>query len=173
MNFAPNLTAEQVRNMTEDSVQPGQLVRAAAAFLSAPRWATCDAPLRLDNCTISVGVPLDRIRAVWYLIRGANGGNRGAQYELLFPGDVIYVDTELYLSRGKDDFCGGLAEVIEFRKDINAVKPTPCVVIASKRQSQYNWRLLTARQKQLRSVFGKTWAHPDPDHRPEFNKDWH
>jgi TPR repeat protein len=27
-------------------------------------------------------VPLDRIRAVWYLTRAANGGNRGAQYEL-------------------------------------------------------------------------------------------
>ena len=29
-----------------------------------------------------LGVPLDRTRAVWYLTRAANGGNRGAQHQL-------------------------------------------------------------------------------------------
>ncbi len=33
----------------------------------------------------------------------------------LHKGDVIYVDTSLYLSHGRDDFRGGLAEVIEAR----------------------------------------------------------
>ncbi len=115
------------------------------------------------RCTSAIGQLYELGRGCLWIASGRFGilsaGRTGKSWrpdELLFPGDVIYVDTELYLSRGKDDFCGGLAEVIEFRKDINAVKPTPCVVIASKRQSQYNWRPLTARQKQLRSVFGKT-----------------
>jgi hypothetical protein len=86
----------------------------------------------------------------------------------LRPGDVIYVDTRTYLGRGRDDFHGGLVEVTEFSKG-----STPFVVVAKEQQPAYNWKLLAERQKKLRSEFGKTWAHPDPDTRPEFNQDWH
>jgi hypothetical protein len=90
----------------------------------------------------------------------------------LHPGDVIYLDTEIYLGRGRDDFCGGLAEVTEFSHDVRAPGSTPFVVVAQK-QSQYNWTLLAAKQQRLHAKFGNTWSHPDPDYGPEFNEDWH
>jgi hypothetical protein len=88
----------------------------------------------------------------------------------LRKGDVIYVETSLYLSHGRDDFRGGLAEVIGFRNDISAGKPTPFVCVAQEPDSWHNWQMLAAEQKKLRAEFGKKWAHPDPDHRPEFNE---
>jgi hypothetical protein len=88
----------------------------------------------------------------------------------LRQGDVIYLDTELYISHGRDDFRGGLAEVIEFSSDISAGKPTPFVRAVQEPDTWHNWRELAAAQKKLRAEFGKNWAHPDPDHRPEFNE---
>src|SRR3954470_15042109 len=85
-------------------------------------------------------------------------------------GDVIYVDTELYVSHGRDDFRGGLGEVIEFGADISAGKQTPFVRVAQEPDTWHNWRELVSMQKKLRAEFGKSWAHPDPDHRPEFNE---
>jgi hypothetical protein len=89
----------------------------------------------------------------------------------LGQGDVIYIDTELYLWHGRDDFRGGLAEVIGVRQDMSAGRPTPFVCVAQQPDSWHNWRLLAPSQNKLRSEFGKNWAHPDPDHRPEFNED--
>jgi hypothetical protein len=88
----------------------------------------------------------------------------------LSQGDVIYVDTSLYLSHGRDDFRGGLAEVIEYRMDISAGKPTPFVRLVQEPDTWHNWKMLAAEQKKLRMEFGKNWAHPDPDFRPEFNE---
>jgi len=88
----------------------------------------------------------------------------------LRKGDVIYIDTELYVSHGRDDFRGGLGEVIEFGSDISAGKPTPFVRVAQQRDTWHNWRELAGMQKKLRAEFGKSWAHPDPDDRPEFNE---
>ena len=45
----------------------------------------------------------------------------------LRPRDVIYVQTELYMSHGCDDFQGGLAEVCEVRKDKSAGKLVPYI----------------------------------------------
>lgn len=89
----------------------------------------------------------------------------------LRQGDVIYIDTELYLWHGRDDFQGGLAEVIGVRQDLFAAKATPFVCVAQQPDSWHNWKLLAPGQKKLRTKFGKNWAHPDPDHRPEFNED--
>jgi hypothetical protein len=88
----------------------------------------------------------------------------------LRQGDVIYVDTELYVFHGRDDFCGGLAEVIEYLDDTSAGKPNPFVVVAQEPDARHNWRLLAAAQRKLRAEFGARWAHPDPDYRPEFNE---
>lgn len=88
----------------------------------------------------------------------------------LRPGDVIYVDTSLHLSHGRDDFRGGLAEVIECKTDMSGGKPTPFVRVAQEPGTWHNWRILAADQKKLRAEFGTSWAHPDPDHRPEFNE---
>ena len=85
----------------------------------------------------------------------------------LRAGDVIYLDTKIYLGHGRDDFHGGLAEVIEFNQGA-----APFVKVAQQ-GGAYNWKLLAGWQKRLRSEFGKTWSYPDPDHRPEFNEDWH
>ena len=87
----------------------------------------------------------------------------------LHAGDVIYVDTELYLWHGRDDFCGGLAEVVAFRPDISAGKPTPFVRVAQEPDTWHNWKELAGTQKKLGAEFGRKWAHPDPDYRPEFN----
>jgi hypothetical protein len=83
--------------------------------------------------------------------------------------DVIYVDTELYLWHGRDDFRGGLAQVFECRMDISAGKSTPFVRVAQQMDTWHNWRELAGMQRKLRTEFGKSWAYPDPDHRPEFN----
>ena len=88
----------------------------------------------------------------------------------LRAGDVIYVDTSLYLSHGRDDFRGGLAEVIGFRPNISAGKPTPFVCVAQEPDSWHNWQMLASMQKELRERHGKEWSHPDPDDRPEFNE---
>ena len=86
-------------------------------------------------------------------------------------GDVVYVDTELYISHGRDDFRGGLAEVTEVRPDISKGKPTPFIRVAQEPDTLHNWKILAADQKKLRAEFGKSWAHPDPDNRAEFNED--
>jgi hypothetical protein len=89
----------------------------------------------------------------------------------LRKGDVIYIGTELYLGHGRDDFIGGLAEVSETRPDISKGQPTPFVRVVQQPDTLHNWKLLAAEQKELRQRHGKSWAHPHPDHRPEFN-DW-
>ena len=83
--------------------------------------------------------------------------------------DVIYVDTELYLSHGRDDFRGGLAQVFEYRMNVSKGRPVPFVRVAQQMDTWHNWRELAQMQKKLRAEFGKNWAHPDPDGRAEFN----
>ncbi len=82
--------------------------------------------------------------------------------------DVIYVDTQLYLGRGKDDFCGGKATVTAVSAGTN-----PFIEIAQKPGISYNWKYLADKQVALAEKFGDEWARPDPDARPEFNEDWH
>ena len=89
----------------------------------------------------------------------------------LRPGDVIYIGTELYLGHGRGDFRGGLAEVREVRQDISKGQPTPFVRVVQQMDTIHNWKLLASEQKEHRRQHGKSWAHPDPDDRPEFN-DW-
>jgi hypothetical protein len=86
-------------------------------------------------------------------------------------GDVVYVDTELYISHGRDDFRGGLGEVTEVRPDISKGISTPFIRVAQEPDTLHNWKILAADQKKLRAEFGKNWAHPDPDYRAEFNED--
>jgi hypothetical protein len=89
----------------------------------------------------------------------------------LHKGDVIYIGTELYLGHGRDDFRGGLAEVSEIRQDISKGQPTTFVRVVQQPDTIHNWKLLAQEQKELKQRHCKAWAHPDPDHRPEFN-DW-
>ena len=89
----------------------------------------------------------------------------------LHKGDVIYIGTELYLGHGRDDFRGGLAEVIEVRQEKSKGQPTPFVRVVQQPDTIHNWKLLASEQKELRQRHGKDWAHPDPDDRVEFNED--
>lgn len=72
--------------------------------------------------------------------------------------------------RHSDDFRGGLVEVVEFLSDASAGNDTPFVRIARERDTHYNWKMLAAKQEKPRREFGKAWAHPDPDNRPEVNE---
>ena len=111
----------------------------------------------------------------------------------LRKGDAIYVDTELYVHHGRDDFRGGLAEVISTRSGIGgrpsafgtgrlqawlanrrkfkAAHEIPFVCVAQEPDTWHNWQILAAVQNKLRAEFGKSWSHPDPDYRREFNDD--
>ena len=89
----------------------------------------------------------------------------------LRQGDVIYLDTELYISHGCDDFRGGLAEVAEVKLDKIGGTPISYLCAVQEPGTWHNWTTFLAPiQKRLREEFGKRWAHPDPDWRPEFNE---
>lgn len=87
------------------------------------------------------------------------------------PGDVIYLDTQLFLSHGRDDFRGGKATVVRTWMDVSAGQPTPFIETAQDPGGYYNWTILVEKQAQLAAEFGDRWAHPDPDNRPQFNDD--
>ena len=98
------------------------------------------------------------------------GACAGGQVPELRRGDVIYIDTELYIGHGRDDFRGGLAEVFECNMKKSKGRSIPFIRVAQQLDTWHNWRELASMQKKLREEFGKSWAHPDPDERPEFNE---
>jgi hypothetical protein len=83
------------------------------------------------------------------------------------PGDVIYVDSDLYVWHGADDFRGGKATVSAVQTQGTSV----VVEVAENPGTMYTWALLGPRQAELQARFGDSWAHPDPDLRPEYNDD--
>lgn len=88
----------------------------------------------------------------------------------LRKGDVIYIETELYLGHGVDDSRGGLAEINETQAGKRKGQPVLYVRVVQQPDTLHNWNYLAGEQRKLRAGHGKSWAHPDPDHRPEFNK---
>jgi hypothetical protein len=87
------------------------------------------------------------------------------------PGDVIYVDTDLYVWHGADDFRGGKAIIQAVRMGNSGGKETASVEVIQNPGTWYTWPLLAGKQAELAAKFGDTWAHADPDLRPEFNED--
>jgi hypothetical protein len=86
-------------------------------------------------------------------------------------GEDIYIDTELYLSHGRDDFRGGLAKVVEVKTELSAGKPCLWVRVEEQPDSWHNWTtFLGPKQDKLRAEFGQQRAHPEPDLRPQFNE---
>jgi hypothetical protein len=79
-------------------------------------------------------------------------------------GDIIYVDSECYLSHRRDDFAGGKATVTRVSFSFVAIKESP--------DSSYNWEFLEPEQERLKRELGDQWAHPEPDLRPGFNEDF-
>lgn len=94
-------------------------------------------------------------------------------------GQKIYVSTSLYVYRGADDFCGGLATINKIEKS-DFLPPDHynflSVGIVERPGTMYNWRPLLERQEELKKMFRDEVCHPDPDLSPEFNDDnegWH
>ncbi len=86
------------------------------------------------------------------------------------PGDEIYVDTDLFVSHGVDDFRGGRAAVRQVRIDTIGGRGVPFIEIVENPGVFYNWELLAGKQAELAAHFGDARAHPDPDMRPQFNE---
>jgi len=83
MNFPPNMTAQQIWDQGVSLAQRNRLAESAATFLKCSEMGNVRCTSALGLCyDQGRGVPLDRTRAVWYLTRAANGGNRGAQDQL-------------------------------------------------------------------------------------------
>lgn len=80
-------------------------------------------------------------------------------------GDKIYVDTSLHISRGSDDFCGGIATVDEVTEGISGGKK--CIFVTIEEDGgccSRNWsQHLAKEQGRLKKEFGNAVAHPDPD----------
>jgi hypothetical protein len=87
------------------------------------------------------------------------------------PGDVIYVDSDLYVWHGADDFRGGKATVSAVHTEVTSSDPSPFIEVSENPGTLYNWALLAPKQSELEARYGDAWAHPDPDLRPEFNDD--
>ena len=84
-------------------------------------------------------------------------------------GQEIYIDTELYLSHGRDDFDGGLCTIIAIKGGKNK-KLVPFVEVKERPGRLYNWKYLEPRQKELKKMFGKRRGCANPDMDPKFNE---
>jgi len=83
MTFPPGRTAEDLWNMGVDFMHKNQLLKAAATFLKCSEMGHVRCASALGQMyDQGNGVPLDRARALTYITRAANAGNRGAQYTL-------------------------------------------------------------------------------------------
>ncbi|CAN5725441.1 hypothetical protein BH11PAT2_BH11PAT2_06400 [soil metagenome] len=82
-------------------------------------------------------------------------------------GDIIYLESEFYVSHGADDMIGGKAIVKEVLEAHDAV----FITTELDPSSQYRWEgHLESKQEELKAEFGDSWAHFEPDIRPEFNE---
>ena len=79
-------------------------------------------------------------------------------------GDKIYVDSSCHISRGSDDFTGGLATVSRVEKSMSGGDPNCIFVHIKEGKRGYNWTQFLAKdQERLKKEFGKSKAHPSPD----------
>ena len=86
-------------------------------------------------------------------------------------GDIIYIETCLYLKHGKDDVAGGKAHVAS----VSIVPPDRVVdtyiTVLECPNIKWNWsRFLSRQQESLKRIHKDKWAHAKPDMRSEFNK---
>jgi hypothetical protein len=85
-------------------------------------------------------------------------------------GEDIYVGTSLYLSRGRDDFQGGLCEVSRVYKSMSGGEMVTWVEVKEKGGSGLNWeQFLKGEQAKLEKEFGDKRGYPDPDDHPSAN----
>lgn len=90
-------------------------------------------------------------------------------------GDKIYVPTYLYLSRGRDDFQGGLCTIsrVECSNTLPEDHCNYCFVRTkeSGRSTSHNYKMLLEEQAKLKKEFGKNKGYKDPDMSPSSNDD--
>ena len=85
-------------------------------------------------------------------------------------GQDIYVPTELYISHGKDDIQGGLAEISSVVSEMHGDRKVHKIKVKELPHKSYVWENhLAENQENLAKRFGEQRAKPDPDERPEFN----
>jgi hypothetical protein len=82
-------------------------------------------------------------------------------------GQWIYIPSSLYLSHGLDDIAGGRARILKVKFEYGKY----WVEVEQDPGTQYSWPSLLEEQPKLREQYGDEIAHPDPDSRPEFNRD--
>ena len=79
-------------------------------------------------------------------------------------GDLVYVDTSLFVTHGEDDFIGGLCEVI-------SVEDNNWIQVKEDPDTSHSWEYLAEMQDKLKKEFGTKRGYLRPDHRPEFNQE--
>ena len=128
----------------------------------------------LPNRGINTDIPFLGNRGLVSLVSEGNPKEKQMTKETLpVPrvGDDIYVGTSLYLSHGEDDFCGGLAQVVEVLEGLRGGGTIDFGQLKERPGISFNWeQYLAQRQEELKERFGSDRAHPDPDYRPEFNR---
>jgi hypothetical protein len=85
-------------------------------------------------------------------------------------GDEIYVDSALYVYRGRDDFRGGKVKVSRVRHQTSLFELW-WVTVEERPGTEYNWTHLAPKQAELAARYGEERGRPDPDLEPEFNDD--
>ena len=84
--------------------------------------------------------------------------------------DDIYVPGVIYMSRGRDDFSGGLCQIVKITVDVSAGERVPFVEVCERPGTRYNYKYLLGLQEKLEKIFGRNRGYQDPDYRPEFNR---
>lgn len=93
-------------------------------------------------------------------------------------GQKIYVQTSLYVYRGRDDFTGGIATISKIEHDDDLPKDHrnyTMIGIEERESTMYNWKVLLKEQEELKKEYGDQIAHPNPDYDEDVNcpdADW-
>ncbi len=90
-------------------------------------------------------------------------------------GEDVYLPTSLYLSRGRDDFIGGLCQIsriIDRRNDDSEILDINRFMVETVERPyhQYNWYFLIKDEKKNIERYGDKRGRPDPDYDPRFNE---
>lgn len=90
------------------------------------------------------------------------------------PGEDICVPTSLYLSRGADDFMGGLCQIAKVIRNDDCPNEYNrlFVTIVERPGHQYNWLPLIEGESKNLETYGDRRGYPDPDLDPQFNTGW-
>jgi len=84
-------------------------------------------------------------------------------------GQEIYVEGQMYMSRGEDDFAGGKAVISKVEVCGTGENAYLMISIQARPGWSGNWSYIEPKQEELAKRYGDQVAHPDPDTRPEFN----